>query len=87
MGGAAQGLKDTGCREPTNIQRTHNDVQMDTLQAACGWKHSAAVTTSGKLLTWGWGGSMGTQMYVASCGGLGVRLAALLRLTVLVVCG
>ena len=28
-------------------------------QIAAGWKHSAAVTNSGKLYTWGWGGSQG----------------------------
>ena len=30
------------------------------MQAAAGWKHSAAVSASGRLHTWGWGGSMGT---------------------------
>jgi alpha-tubulin suppressor-like RCC1 family protein len=58
--GHTQGLNDNGCREPTVIE-----VEMDVAQVACGWKHSAAVTTSGRLLTWGWGGSMGTQMYVS----------------------
>jgi Regulator of chromosome condensation (RCC1) repeat len=27
-----------------------------------GWKHNAAITASGELLTWGWGGSAGTQV-------------------------
>ena len=30
------------------------------LQAAAGWKHSAAISASGRLHTWGWGGSVGT---------------------------
>ena len=34
--------------------------QPAALQAAAGWKHSAAVSASGRLHTWGWGGSMGT---------------------------
>lgn len=32
---------------------------LEMLQVASGWKHCAAVTGAGKLITWGWGGSMG----------------------------
>lgn len=28
-------------------------------QVAAGWKHSAAITSGGRLYTWGWGGSQG----------------------------
>lgn len=37
----------------------------------CGWKHSAAVTRGGRVLTWGWGGSMGTSSIYDSGGQLG----------------
>ena len=32
------------------------------MQVSAGWKHNAAITTSGELLTWGWGGSAGAQV-------------------------
>lgn len=28
---------------------------------AAGWQHSAGVTSDGQLLTWGWGGSVGSE--------------------------
>lgn len=28
-------------------------------QVATGWRHSAAITSEGRLLTWGWSGSYG----------------------------
>jgi Regulator of chromosome condensation (RCC1) repeat len=31
-------------------------------QVTAGWKHNAAITAAGELLSWGWGGSAGTQV-------------------------
>ena len=39
------------------------------VSAAAGWKHSAAVDESGRLFTWGWGGSSGMVDAWASSGG------------------
>ncbi|EFN54346.1 hypothetical protein CHLNCDRAFT_24715 [Chlorella variabilis] len=43
-------------------------------QIAAGWKHSAAVTGSGKLYTWGWGGSQGTALSFEGRTGTGGQL-------------
>ena len=32
------------------------------MKVTAGWKHNAAITAGGELLTWGWGGSAGTQV-------------------------
>lgn len=47
------------------------ELEDDIVDISCGWKHSAAVTRDGKLLTWGWGGSMGTSSMFDSGGQLG----------------
>ncbi|MEW5299230.1 MAG: hypothetical protein WDW36_002265 [Sanguina aurantia] len=41
-------------RVPTPIK-----VKTPVVQVAAGWRHSAAVTSEGRLLTWGWSGSYG----------------------------
>jgi Regulator of chromosome condensation (RCC1) repeat len=43
-------------------RRGQDSVRQDahTPQVSAGWKHSGAVTTDGRLLMWGWGGSSGT---------------------------
>jgi len=46
------------------------------VQVAAGWQHSAGVTRDGQLLTWGWGGSVGTEsglfpQHISSGGQLG----------------
>lgn len=46
-------------RRPTRV-RGLADVQ----QISAGWKHNAAVTDSGLLYTWGWGGSQGGWVVV-----------------------
>lgn len=38
------------------------------LQAAAGWKHSAAVGAAGELWTWGWGGAPGAGGFVSGAG-------------------
>ncbi|KAG7669828.1 hypothetical protein Ndes2437B_g06016 [Nannochloris sp. 'desiccata'] len=43
-------------------------------QIAAGWKHSAAIVSGGKLMTWGWGGSQGTAFSVENGGGGGGQL-------------
>lgn len=43
-------------------------------QIDAGWKHSAAVTGSGKLYTWGWGGSQGTALSFEGRTGTGGQL-------------
>jgi alpha-tubulin suppressor-like RCC1 family protein len=43
-------------------------------QIAAGWKHSAAIVSGGKLLTWGWGGSQGTAFSVENGDGGGGQL-------------
>ena len=36
------------------------------MQVSCGWKHNASVGRRGQLLTWGWGGSQGSQSFYES---------------------
>lgn len=33
--------------------------KISVAQAACGWKHTAALAPNGSLFCWGWGGSAG----------------------------
>eukprot|EP00897_Mesotaenium_endlicherianum_P005438 jgi/Mesen1/4922/ME000246S04145 len=35
-------------------------LPLSVTQVACGWKHTAALTASGQIYTWGWGGSQGS---------------------------
>lgn len=43
-------------------------------QVAAGWKHSAAITSGGRLYTWGWGGSQGTALSFEGRTGTGGQL-------------
>jgi alpha-tubulin suppressor-like RCC1 family protein len=45
------------------------------ISLAAGWKHSAAVTADGELLTWGWGGSEGGALTIQAGGSGGGQLA------------
>ncbi|PSC71361.1 ultraviolet-B receptor UVR8 [Micractinium conductrix] len=47
---------------------------LEAKQVAAGWKHSAAVTTGGRLCTWGWGGSQGTAYSFEKGSGTGGQL-------------
>eukprot|EP00192_Tetraselmis_astigmatica_P004376 CAMPEP_0117652148 /NCGR_PEP_ID=MMETSP0804-20121206/2473_1 /TAXON_ID=1074897 /ORGANISM="Tetraselmis astigmatica, Strain CCMP880" /LENGTH=429 /DNA_ID=CAMNT_0005458177 /DNA_START=95 /DNA_END=1385 /DNA_ORIENTATION=- len=57
-GGNEHGCLGTGqsgraLRSPTMLPK------VDATHAACGWKHTCAVTPNGELLSWGWGGAVG----------------------------
>ena len=63
-------LSSTPCRR--QILRLDVNCELDLvdadwpwplLQVSCGWKHNAAVGRHGQLLTWGWGGSQGSQSF------------------------
>jgi hypothetical protein len=43
-------------------------------QASAGWKHNLAVGLGGQLLSWGWGGSVGTQSMYDSDSSTGGQL-------------
>lgn len=47
---------------------------LEAKQVAAGWKHSTAVTTGGRLCTWGWGGSQGGRGFAGR--GIGWEAAA-----------
>lgn len=46
----------------------------DIRMVSAGWKHSAAIDYSGRMYTWGWGGSQGTAMSTESGGSGGGQL-------------
>jgi alpha-tubulin suppressor-like RCC1 family protein len=48
---------------------------VNAVSVAAGWKHSAAVTADGELLTWGWGGSEGGALTIQAGGSGGGQLA------------
>jgi alpha-tubulin suppressor-like RCC1 family protein len=37
----------------------HNTAKASFLSASAGWRHAAAVSSDGRVWTWGWGGSVG----------------------------
>ena len=44
------------------MQKLTEVVKLSLMKVTAGWKHNAAITAGGELLTWGWGGSAGTQV-------------------------
>eukprot|EP00899_Mesostigma_viride_P020080 jgi/Mesvir1/28073/Mv04666-RA.1 len=48
----------------------HKELKAHTIvRAACGWKHTAAVSAAGRLFMWGWGGSAGMHFQPGDAGG------------------
>ncbi len=62
------GKKGSVMKEPHKLELPGGEEAVDI---SCGWKHSAVVTSQGNLLTWGWGGSMGTSSVHDAGGQLG----------------
>lgn len=56
--------KDQQPRRPSRVKGL-----AEVEQIAAGWKHSAAVTSGGRLFTWGWGGSQGAGLRLAGVTG------------------
>ena len=48
-------------RRLVRVRRVEAVLEVAVARVAAGWKHSAAVTPAGALLTWGWGGSSGSH--------------------------
>ena len=44
------------------------------MQAAAGWKHNLAIGIRGQLMSWGWGGSAGSQSMYDSSASTGGQL-------------
>jgi alpha-tubulin suppressor-like RCC1 family protein len=61
--------KDQNPLDPTPVT---GDLVVQSVSA--GWKHSGAITAGGEVLTWGWGGSVGTAMVAMERGGGGGQL-------------
>ena len=66
------GTKSSGYGHRTRPDTIANLV--DTRMVSAGWKHSAAIDYSGRMYSWGWGGSQGTAMSTEDAGGGGGQL-------------
>ena len=60
----AWGANQNGClglghQQQQQARRPARVPKLAAEHVAAGWKHSAAVTADGRLLTWGFGGSQG----------------------------
>ncbi|KAF8058855.1 Herc6 [Scenedesmus sp. PABB004] len=63
-----QGSLGQGWLWPKPGSRTPERLPIKLAAAAAGWKHSAGITSDGRLLTWGWGGAVGSGGLVSGPG-------------------
>jgi len=71
-GANQNGCLGTGKKKTSNLRSPVKlEIGHEVADICCGFKHSAAVTSDGRVLAWGWGGSMGTSSTFDSGGQLG----------------
>eukprot|EP00958_Prasinococcus_capsulatus_P002289 scaffold206_cov400-Prasinococcus_capsulatus_cf.AAC.7 len=63
------GVTNDGARPGTSVRFPGRVEHLTASCISAGWKHSAAIDSTGRLFTWGWGGSEGTFHGDGSTGG------------------